>query len=190
MSSVSHHIGTLPPPDSKPRLVTPSTGHARAFLAAVERSRALHACWVEPPASRATYRDYLEQIATGHCIGHLVFDADDALAGVVNLGDILRGGYQSARLSYYAFTPHAGRGLMRTAVRRVITLAFRQHGLNRIEAAIQPVNMASRALVASLGLRYEGLSLRYLKIAGRWRDHERWAITAAEWPPTRPRKRH
>lgn len=190
MSSIPHSIGTLPPPDCKPRLVTPSTGHARAFLAAVERSRAPHACRVEPPASRIAYRDYLEQVAAGNCIAHLVFDPDDALAGVVNLSEVLRGGYQSARLSYYAFTPHAGRGLMRPAVRRVITLAFRQHGLNRVEAAIQPTNTASRTLVASLGLRYEGLSLRYLKIAGRWRDHERWAITAAEWPPTRPRKRH
>lgn len=189
MSSASHHIGTLPPPGSGPRLATPTVSHARTFLAAVERSRALHACWVEPPGSRAAYRDYLEQIATGHCIGHLVFDADDALAGVVNLGEVLRGGYQSARLSYYAFTPHAGRGLMRPAVRRVITLAFRQHGLNRVEAAIQPTNIASRALVASLGLRYEGLSPRYLKIAGRWRDHERWAITAVEWPATRSCRR-
>ena len=29
-------------------------------------------------------------------------------------------------------------------------------------------------------IRREGYSPRYLKIAGRWRDHERWAITADE----------
>ena len=27
----------------------------------------------------------------------------------------------------------------------------------------------------------EGLSERYLKIGGRWRDHERWAIRSESW---------
>jgi ribosomal-protein-alanine N-acetyltransferase len=34
--------------------------------------------------------------------------------------------------------------------------------------------------VRHAGFRYEGLSLRYLKIGGRWRDHERWALTSDE----------
>ena len=42
--------------------------------------------------------------------------------------------------------------------------------LNRLEANIQPDN------AASIGLVKEGYSARYLKLGGRWRDHERWAI--------------
>jgi ribosomal-protein-alanine N-acetyltransferase len=61
---------------------------------------------------------------------------------------------------------------LRLALRR----AFGQLGLHRVEANIQPGNTALRALVRRLGFRREGFSRRYLKIAGRWRDHERWAL--------------
>ena len=45
-------------------------------------------------------------------------------------------------------------------------------------ANIQPANAASIALVKACGFAREGYSPRYLKIGGRWRDHERWARLA------------
>jgi len=41
---------------------------------------------------------------------------------------------------------------------------------------------ASIRLVRRGGFRREGFSPRYLKIFGRWRDHQRWALTADRRP--------
>jgi Acetyltransferase (GNAT) domain len=62
----------------------------------------------------------------------------------------------------------------------VVRHAFGALGLHRLEANIQPANRRSIRLVRRAGFRREGFSRRYLKIFGRWRDHERWAITAED----------
>jgi ribosomal-protein-alanine N-acetyltransferase len=100
---------------------------------------------------------------------------------MICISEIVRGNFQSGYLGYYAFAPHNGRGYMTRGLKAVLAAAFRKHGFHRLEANIQPGNEASRRLVQRLGFRLEGFSPRYLKIAGRWRDHERWALTKEEW---------
>jgi hypothetical protein len=72
---------------------------------------------------------------------HLVFDRTSrALVGVINLNEIVRGSFQSAYLGYYAFEPHSGQGFMSAGMALVLQRAFRQLGLHRVEANIQPDN--------------------------------------------------
>lgn len=59
----------------------------------------------------------------------------------------------------------------------------REYGLHRVQAHIQPDTARSIALVRGPGFRYEGLSPRDLKLAGRGRDHERRALTLEDWKP-------
>jgi ribosomal-protein-alanine N-acetyltransferase len=111
-----------------------------------------------------------------------VFEARSrALVGAIHLNEIVRGALQSAYLGYYAFEPHAGQGLMSAGMALVLRRAFRELGLHRLEANIQPGNSRSIALARRLGFRREGFSPRYLKLGGRWRDHERWALLREEW---------
>jgi [ribosomal protein S5]-alanine N-acetyltransferase len=167
----------------------PTAAGRHEFLDRVRASRALHRSWVAPPASNRDYDAYVRRNRADD------FEAfvsrrrdDDALVGVTNLSQIFRGSFQNACLGFYAFAPFAGRGYMTEAVDLVLRHAFRAMQLHRVEANVQLENRRSRALVEQLGFRLEGVSPRYLKVAGRWRDHERWAIRAEEWRPVSLRR--
>lgn len=70
---------------------------------------------------------------------------------------------------------------MTEAMQLMLRYAFERLRLHRIEANVQPENSPSLALVKRAGFIREGYSRRYLKVCGRWRDHERWAILAEDW---------
>jgi [ribosomal protein S5]-alanine N-acetyltransferase len=164
------------------RIRRASSADEAEFLAAVERSRTLHHPWIQAPSSPQAYQDYLSKHEDPRGVAFFIWLEDPhALVGAVNVTEIVMGSFRSAYLGYYAFMPYAGRGLMKEGLALVITHAFREMKLHRLEANIQPRNQRSKALVRKLGFRREGLSPRYLKIGGRWRDHERWAILSEDW---------
>jgi [ribosomal protein S5]-alanine N-acetyltransferase len=95
----------------------------------------------------------------------------------------VRGPSQSAFLGYWIGAPYARQGYMTEALQLALRHAFGVLKLHRVEANIMPANRASIALVKRAGFRREGYSPRYLKIAGHWADHERWALAAEDWHP-------
>jgi ribosomal-protein-alanine N-acetyltransferase len=158
----------------------------REFLLRVRESRRLHAGWVAAPNSNGAYRVYVQRSRQPTQRGYLVCLRESGeIVGTANLNEIVFGHFQSAYLGYYGFAPYCGQGLMGEGVSLAVTQAFRQLRLHRVEANIQPDNRPSIQLVERLGFFKEGLSRRYLKVAGRWRDHERWATIAEEWRPKR-----
>lgn len=165
----------------KPRIYlrSPALSDESAFLRAVRQSKSLHRPWVSPPSSADAFGQYLEAMALPANQGYLVcLHATDELVGVVNITNIVRGCFQSGYLGYYALAGYERQGLMREGLQAVIKQAFGVLKLHRLEANIQPANLASLALVKACGFRKEGFSAHYLKIGGRWRDHERWAVNA------------
>lgn len=153
-----------------------------AFLAAVTRSRALHRPWVTPPSTRAAFRASVERHSTETHRGFVVIECTSGeLVGVINIGHIIRGPLQSAFVGYYTFAGFERRGFMREGLRQVVDHVFKDLKLHRLEANIQPGNLASKRLVRGLGFTREGFSRRYLKVSRRWRDHERWALLSEDW---------
>jgi ribosomal-protein-alanine N-acetyltransferase len=177
----------------KSTLAIPSRRRRAEFIAAVARNRKLHGRWTSPPKTAKEFDESLKRSKLPSQAGFWVLTEKREIAGVININEIVRGHFRSGYLGYYGFAPHNSRGYMTEGLRAVVSRAFRALHLHRLEANIQPGNESSRRLVQGLGFRLEGFSRRYLKIAGKWRDHERWAITAEEWPGplgTRPdRKR-
>ena len=160
-------------------LAAPSAHHRDEFLALVRMSRRVLSPWVSPPASRAAFAAYLRRARRATERAFIVCRREDrAIAGVINVSQIFHGNFRSAYLGYYAGAPFMGQGYMSEGLLLVLRHAFGALGLHRLEANIQPKNRASIRLVRRAGFRREGLSPRYLKVFGRWRDHERWAITA------------
>jgi [ribosomal protein S5]-alanine N-acetyltransferase len=160
----------------------PQVSDEAAFLNMSRHSQVLHQEWVNPPSTSEQFRTYVEQSHLTNRDCSLVFLKENlALVGVFNLSEIVRGSFHSAYMGYYGNARFQRQGLMREGLELVLNRAFQILQLHRIEANIQPNNYASRQLVFRAGFRVEGFSPRYLKINGRWRDHERWAILHEDW---------
>jgi ribosomal-protein-alanine N-acetyltransferase len=151
------------------------------FLAMVRESRELHRPWAYPPERPDQFDELVARSRRDDVVTLLACRAGNgAIVGVFTISQIVRGAFQSAFLGYYGSAAHARRGYMRASLELVLDHAFFSLRLHRLEANIQPGNGPSIALARGAGFRLEGFSPRYLLIGGRWRDHERWAITAEE----------
>ncbi len=164
------------------RLALPQESDGPELIALHRASRDFYRGLTYPPATPEAFARYLERCRQPSYVGLLLRRrADAAIVGSLNLSEIVRGIFQSAYLGYQIGAPFARQGYMTEGLRLVLHYAFVRLKLHRLEANIQPENRPSLALAARLGFTREGLSRRYLKIGGRWRDHERWAILAEDW---------
>jgi len=133
-------------------------------------------------AVRCSARQRERQLGTGYGFG--IFINGD-FAGEINLSAVQRGPFQSAYVGYWIDEKHAGNGYMPEALVVLAQYAFDDLHLHRIQISIIPRNAASRRVVEKLGVREEGIAVRYLEINGEWEDHVRYGLTAEEWEENR-----
>ena len=163
-------------------LRTPTLADQDEFIASMRASRRLHRPWIYMPETPERYAQYVTRAGDPRFAPFLACRVEDgAIVGFLNISEIVRGSFKSAFVGYGGVAGYAGQGYMTEAMRLLLREAFTQLGLHRLEANIQPENLPSIALAKRCGFELEGFSPRYLKIGGRWRDHERWAIRSELW---------
>jgi [ribosomal protein S5]-alanine N-acetyltransferase len=170
-------------------IVRPVTSADSAQFSRLARaSLDFHTPWIHAPTTSVQFLKYLSRFDDVSAQGFVIERREHHdLAGFINLNEIIRGAYQRGLLGYGAFAASAGQGYMYEALDLMIRYAFEDLGLHRLEADIQPTNLASQKLVEKAGFRNEGTSPGFILINGEWMDHQRWALTNESRPGRRER---
>lgn len=104
-----------------------------------------------------------------------IFDSTEKqLKGAITISNLRRGVAQMATLGYWTGQAFSNTGVMSDALPAVLGFAREELGLNRMEAACLPSNIASMKLLKRSGFEQEGFARAYLKINGAWEDHVLW----------------
>ena len=166
----------------------------RRDAAAWSRVRLANEAWLTPwePTSKVSWavrnspREFRRSVANMRSAARMgtmlpfVVVYGERLVGQMNVSNIVRGALRSCTVGYWVDSRVAGRGVTPTALALVIDHCLTEAGLHRVEIDIRPENQASLRVVEKLGIRREAFYERYLDIAGTWRDHVGFAITAEE----------
>lgn len=84
-------------------------------------------------------------------------------------------------IGYVLSHRYRGKGYMREAARKVLSIGFENLGLNRIEARILIGNTPSERLAMDIGMRYEGTMRNALYIKGIYKSFSYYGITAEDY---------
>ncbi len=154
---------------------------SRDFLAPWEPTWAYDA--LTRGAFRRRLKMYKAEMRQGVTYSFLILRrVDDVLLGGITLSNLRRGVAQSATLGYWIGSPHGNQGYMTDSLAAILEFAFSRIGLHRVEAACLSANEASRRLLLRAGFREEGYAREYLRISGRWQDHQLFAILRDNLP--------
>lgn len=108
-------------------------------------------------------------------------ELDGEFCGQLTIGNVTHGALRSAWIGYWVAKAVTGGGVATAALALGVDHGLGPVMLHRIEATVRPENAASRAVLAKVGFREEGLLRRYLEVDGAWRDHLLVAITVEEF---------
>lgn len=171
-----------------------SRDHVPALQEAV-RDGELWTLWYatvpEPEAMPAYVDKALALREEGRAIPFAVRDADGTIVGSTRFGDI-EAAHRRVQIGWTWYAKRAQRtGLNTEAKALMIRHAFETMGCGRVEFRTHFMNHVSRAAIARLGAKEEGVLRQHMRMPdGGWRDTVVFSIVDGEWPAVRSHLRH
>jgi [ribosomal protein S5]-alanine N-acetyltransferase len=95
--------------------------------------------------------------------------------------DVVSLPHRQGEIACYLRTDRWGEGLGTEIARLLLELAFTRLELHRVQAAVDPDNVAARRVLEHANMRHEGTLLDRYFVVGQWRDRAVYAITMPEW---------
>ncbi|GAA1138129.1 GNAT family protein [Ornithinicoccus hortensis] len=135
---------------------------------------------VEPRLTFGQLRRGLDRSAREGRALPFVIDDGTGVVGQMHLFDVVWGPRCTGTAGYWLDREAVGRGLATWSLAMLIDHALTDYGLHRVEVNIRPENTDSLAVARRLGLRDEGERVGLVHVAGDWRDHRSFAVTADE----------
>ncbi|HLZ27772.1 MAG TPA: GNAT family protein [Chloroflexota bacterium] len=173
--------------DKEVVLVLAEERHAQAMTELIKRNQGRLARWepwAEHPATvdgtRAYIRAALEDFLRG-CQVSTIIAVDGGRRFVGRCGMRINPVANSGDIGYWIDAEYEGRGITRRASQALVTSAFRELGLKRVDLRTSVENQRSRALAERLGFSLEGILARGLRFANRTDDLALYTVTAEQW---------
>lgn len=141
--------------------------------------------WSRPPMQDiGEARERIAQIRTSmderKLINWMIADESDAVVGTCTLFGF-DPAHRRAELGYALHPDHWGRGLASEAATLALDWAVDAAGFHRIDASIDPDNLASRTLLHRLGFLTEGVQRESFFVGDRVTDSELLGLLAGDW---------
>jgi ribosomal-protein-serine acetyltransferase len=173
--------------DDEISLVLAEERHAPAMTELIQRNQrrlARWEPWAEQPATldgtRAYIRAALDDFARGRQISTIIA-LESGRRYVGRCGLRINPYASSGDIGYWIDAAAEGRGIVSRSARALISSAFEELGLARIELRTSIDNRRSRAVAERLGFSLEGTLPGGLRFARRADDVAFYSVTAERW---------
>ncbi len=175
------------PVDDEISLVLAEERHAQLMTELIMRNQrrlARWEPWAEQPqtvdGTRGYIRASLEDFVRGRQISTIIaLDGGQLLVGRCGLRINPYAG--SADVGYWVDGDYEGRGIVSRSARALVSSAFRELGLSKVELRTSVDNVRSRAVAERLGFTFEGVLPGALRFARRTDDVALYHVTATDW---------